>query len=174
MKFILASILMFLSVPTLAKVNEVPLTPSGKAALARIYGITRFKADCCGISQVLMYKVESGKVTSDDIQEALEKASLVDDNIKYAYKSELFESRNKVTSLVDFVAFYSKSRLTQDDLSKDVGTLVSDLMRGTGKSFLQIVLSADVQPAPNVDGTVDVAITEKEDVILIRVNDFGS
>lgn len=174
MKFLMSSILVLLSFPAFAKVKAVPLSKAAKAALLRMYDVTRNKADCCGISQVLIYKVDSGKVTSADIQQALELASSVDEDIRYAFKSELFESRNNIVGLADFVAFYGKSGFTQDNLGKDVSILVNDVANHTGRNFIQTILSADIQPAPSVDGTVDVGINEKENVIVIRVNDFGA
>jgi hypothetical protein len=174
MKFLISFILICLSLPVFANVKAVPLSRSAKAALLRIYDVTRNKADCCGISRVLVFKVESGRATSSDIQQALELASLVDKDIEYAFKSELFESRNNILSMPEFVAFYGLSGFTEKNLANDVSILVNDVVKHTGKGFIQTILSADIQPAPNVDGTVDVGVNDTESVIVIRVNDFGA
>ena len=174
MQVFLLFLTMFISVPAFSKVVAVPLSASAQSALNRIYEETRGRADCCGIGRVLVYRVLKGSASSQDIQDALKLASAIDEDINYAWNSELFESRKSVRTIEDFVAFYGKSGFNGVDLSRDVKTLVNEIKKTTGETKLITILSADIQPAPSVDGSVDVAVTVKEDVIIIRVNDFGA
>ncbi len=168
MKTLFFSIL-FISFSTFAEVLPVDLPAIAKSSLDKIYESTRSNSDCCGVSSVLIYKVKSGRATPSDIDAALLVAAKSEKEIAHALNQNRFSKNPDEMSLGQFLAQYA-----DESLAEEASALVNAVGAMVGHAPIKIKLSAAIEPAPSVDGTIDVAVTKDGKYILIRVTDNGA
>lgn len=150
---------------------QVALPKSLSNSFADLYDKTRGEADCCGVSAVYVYKL-MGADPSKVVKEVLKDASKTNEDVglvftQWSQERDVFSVGYEDLGDFLFSVFGSFSRERGFGIEKEMAVFL-------GGSKIRTVYKADIEPAPSVDGNVEVGVTEDGEFMVVLVTDFGA
>jgi hypothetical protein len=158
-------------------IREVELPSGVKAAVEKMYEVTRGESDCCGVSSVRIFRIGEKMDRREAVGEVLRLVAKQESSVDWLLRNpdeegvvwvlrapERSSLRNFLFSAIS--AFKGLSGQC-DGATKELGEVL-------GTMEVDVLVYEEIFPSPNVDGNVEVAMTPDGKYLIVVVSDYGA
>jgi len=152
---------------------ERSLDSEASRELKELYGVTRGEADCCGVSLIAIFEKPKGVSLRDAVGTVMEEVGQRDEAVSWELRSgiRVLNSSPQVVSLREFLIPIGDG---MEGLKPRFDRLAELVGEDVGASEIRVVYSADLEPAPSVNGRIDIGETPDGRFLIARVFDEGA
>jgi hypothetical protein len=167
--------------------RRVALPEGASKTVKDLYQMTRHEDDCCGVSLIAVFKVDSKAKEPEDrsrqVESVVRQLALEDEAIEWMFSRAVGGEDDASSSwwvssephegvgLRDFLFPIGGGMFSLHPRFEEATSEVKKLIGGDS---VKVVYSAELFPAPSVDGRIDVGLTEDGSYLVAVVFDEGA